>query len=40
MHRVAFVVFPNIQVMSFTAITVFEVANPSWARIGRAGAMR
>jgi transcriptional regulator GlxA family with amidase domain len=27
MHRVAFVVFPNIQVMSFTAITVFEVAN-------------
>jgi len=27
MHRVAFVVFPNIQVMSFTAITVFEIAN-------------
>jgi len=27
MHRVAFVVFPNVQVMSFTVITVFEIAN-------------
>src|SRR4051812_45343330 len=27
MHRVAFVVFPNFQVMGFTAISVFEVAN-------------
>ena len=27
MHRVAFVVFPNFQVMGFAAITVFEVAN-------------
>jgi transcriptional regulator GlxA family with amidase domain len=27
MHRVAFVVFPNFQVMGFTTISVFEVAN-------------
>lgn len=27
MHRIAFVVFPNFQVMGFAAITVFEVAN-------------
>jgi transcriptional regulator GlxA family with amidase domain len=27
MHRVAFVVFPNFQVMGFTSITAFEVAN-------------
>ena len=27
MHRIAFVVFPNFQVMGFATITVFEVAN-------------
>lgn len=27
MHRIAFVIFPNFQVMGFAAITVFEVAN-------------
>lgn len=27
MHRIAFVVFPNVQVMGFAAITVFEIAN-------------
>lgn len=27
MHKIGFVVFPGFQVMSFTAITVFEIAN-------------